>query len=72
MSFKFSNTLKPHFGQIQDGRHPNNKISMSSVPVLELKFFCIAYDFSGEEWKMLSSLMIGLYDNHLEVTFEVP
>ena len=49
MGFKFHNTLKPHFGQIQDGRHPHNKISMSSVPVLELDFRVYFNFFSGEE-----------------------
>ena len=41
MEFKFRNTLKRHFGQIQDGRHPNNNISMSLVPVLELDILCL-------------------------------
>ena len=38
MGFKSCDTLKPHVGQIQDVRHPNNKINMSPIPVLELDF----------------------------------
>ena len=49
MGFKFCDTLKPHVGQIQDGRHQNNKISMSPIPVLELDFCVYCKVFNGED-----------------------
>ena len=49
MRFKFCDTLKPYVGQIQDGRHPNNKISMSPIPVLELDFCVYWKVFNGED-----------------------
>ena len=49
MGFKFCDTLKPHVGQIQDGRHPKNKISMSPIPVLELDFCVYCKVFNGED-----------------------
>ena len=49
MGFKFCDTLTPHVGQIQDGRHPNNKISMSPILVLELDFCVYCKVFNGED-----------------------
>ena len=49
MGFKFCDTLKPHVGQMQDGRHPKNKISMSPIPVLELDFCVYCKVFNGED-----------------------
>ena len=49
MGFKFCNTLKPHVGQIQDGRHPNNKISMFRIPVLKLDFCAYCKVFNGKD-----------------------
>ena len=49
MGFKFCDTSEPQFGQIQDGRHPNNKISMFPIPVLELDFCVYCKVFNGKD-----------------------
>ena len=49
MGFKFCDTLTPHFGQIKDGRHPNNKISMFLIQVLEFDFCVYCKVFNGED-----------------------
>ena len=43
------NELKSHVEQIQNGRHPNNKISMSPIPVLELDFCVYCKVCNGED-----------------------
>ena len=48
MGFKICDTLTPHVGH-QDGRHPNNKISMSPIPVLELDFCVYCKVFNSED-----------------------
>ena len=48
MGLKFCDTLIPYNRQIQDGRHPNYKISMSPVPVLELDCCVYFKVFDGE------------------------
>ena len=49
MGVKLCDTLKPHVEQIQDGRHPNNKINMSTVPVLEYNFCVYFKVFNGKD-----------------------
>ena len=43
---KFCDTLKPHLGQMQNGRHPNNKNNMFEVSVLGFDIFVV---FSAEK-----------------------
>ena len=71
MGFKFCDTSKPHFGQIQDGRHPNNKINVYLVTVLEFDFCVYCNFFNGKVSITQSILMITGHGIHFGVILKL-
>ena len=71
MGFEFCHTLKLYLGLPHDGRHPNNNISLSLVPVLKLDFCAYCKVFDSEVSIGWTILMIAGHGSHFEVILKL-